>query len=93
MAARNLPNRYTHPQACINALEEERDELRGALREAEVDRDGNSNQLDEYRRTLRDILKAWGLGDTDKMEVLMLSAFLGEFGRAPHPDVAKRENV
>jgi hypothetical protein len=33
--------------------------------------------------TLREILRAWALGDTDKMNVLMMSAFLREFGEAP----------
>jgi hypothetical protein len=37
-------------------------------------------------RDLREILKAWGLGDTDKMQAIMLGAFLREFGKAPEPE-------
>lgn len=35
------------------------------------------------RRDLRGILKAWVLGEADKMAALMLDAFLRQFGEAP----------
>jgi hypothetical protein len=38
---------------------------------------------EEARRDMREILRAWGLGDADKMAALMLGAFLREFGKAP----------
>lgn len=39
-------------------------------------------------RDLREILRAWGLGQTDKMNAVMLGAFLREFGKAPPPEPA-----
>lgn len=44
------------------------------------------------RRDLREICRAWGLGDTDKMQVLLMSAFLREFGKAPASEEAEQLN-
>lgn len=38
---------------------------------------------EQQRLDLREILRAWALGDADKMNALMLGAFLREFGKAP----------
>lgn len=43
------------------------------------------NDLLVANRDHREILRAWALGDSDKMAVLMLDAFLREFGKAPEP--------
>jgi hypothetical protein len=43
------------------------------------------------QRELREILRAWGLGNADKMNALMLVAFLNEFGKAPVPENAAVE--
>ena len=37
----------------------------------------------EADRDLREMLRAWGLGDADKTQALLMRLFLREFGAAP----------